>query len=206
MALNDPYATLAELKGYLQIPAAKVSLDAALTSALESASEEIERHCNRQFNKETVATARIYEPETLTTACVDDFHTTTDLVVEIDGSGDGTFETAITSYELTPLNGIVDGQPGWPFYKVRILDGARFPYPHPSTRRATVRVTAQWGWAAVPAPVRQACLIMAAETFQLKDAPFGVAGMDSFGTIRVRENRMASSKLARYCRSRVQVG
>jgi hypothetical protein len=48
---------------------------------------------------------------------------------------------------------------------------------------------------------------MAAETFQLKDAPLGVAGMDAFGSaLRVRDNAMAASKLAPYVRDRFLVG
>ncbi len=205
-AIGDPYATLPELKDYLKIPPSKESLDAALTSALQSASEEIERHCNRQFNKTTVATPRLFIPHTRTMVDVTDIYTTAGLVVEIDGSGDGNFETVVDSYELCPLNGIVEGYVGWPFDHIRLVDGFTFPARHPSARRATCRVTAQWGWAEVPAPVKQACLIMAAETFQLKDAPFGVAGMTEFGTVRVHENKMAAAKLGKFRRYRVMVG
>lgn len=208
MAIGDTYVDLAELKSYLQIDASKTSLDDALTSALESASSEIERHCNRQFNKATAATPRVYAPTALRAVEVDDFWTTTDLVVEMDTGGDGSFSTVVpsTDYELYPYSGVVDGQPGWPYYKLRLVGGTRFPTLY-NGRRGTVRVTAQWGWDTVPAPVQQACLIIAAETFQLKDAPFGVAGMDQFGSVfRVRDNRMAAAKLARYVRNRVMVG
>ena len=68
-------------------------------------------------------------------------------------------------------------------------------------------MTAKWGWEAVPEAVRQATVIIAAETFQLKDAPFGTAGMDQFGNIyHVRDNRIAAGKLARYCRRRIPAG
>lgn len=205
MAVGDPYATLGELKGYLKLTGS-ATYDDLLTQALESASDEIERHCNRQFNKDTAPSARVYVPDTYHLVQVDDFHTTTDLVVEVDGSGDGVFEQAITDYELFPLNGVVEGQPGWPFYRIRPLNGALFYCSFPYSRKATVRVTAQWGWAAVPPPVKQACLILAAENFQLKDAPFGVVGTDTFGEVRIRENRMVAAKLARYKRHGVLVG
>lgn len=208
MALGETYVTLAELKDYLQIADSKTSLDDALTSALESATAEIERHCNRQFNKAETATPRVYAPGTCRSADVDDFYTTTGLVVEVDSNGDGTFATTVPSsaYELYPYSGVVEGQPGWPYYKLSLVGGTRFPALY-NGRTGTLRVTAQWGWDAVPAPVQQACLIIAAETFQLKDAPFGVAGMDQFGTVlRVRDNRIASGKLARYVRNRVMVG
>lgn len=202
--IGDTYATLPELKDYLRL--AGSAEDGLLTQALESSSQEIERHCGRQFNKDTSASARVYVPSTERLVNVDDFHTTDDLVIKVDGSGDGTFENTVAAFELFPLNGVVDGQPGWPFYRIHPVRGDRFYCQHPYSRKATVQVTAQWGWASVPAPVTQACLILAAEAFELAKAPLGVAGMDAFGQIRVRENRMAASKLARYKRYGVHVG
>jgi hypothetical protein len=70
-------------------------------------------------------------------------------------------------------------------------------WPAYCVRRA-VQITALWGWSAVPDPVKQATLIIAAEQWKLKDAPFGVAGFGEFGPIRVRDNPMAASLLARY--------
>jgi hypothetical protein len=69
-----------------------------------------------------------------------------------------------------------------------------------------LQVTARWGWTAVPAAVKQACLILASETFRLKGAPFGVANMDQFGPIRVRDNPMAQKKLMPYALDPVMVG
>lgn len=208
MALGDTYVPLAELKDYLSIPTNKTSLDEALSSSLSSATEEIERYCNRQFNSASTATARIFEPSTQTLVHVDDFSTTAGLVVELDVSGTGTFSTTVApaDYELFPYNGVADGQPGWPFYQIAMTNSVWLPNPYASRRRGTVRVTAKWGWSKVPAPVQQACLIMAAETYRMKDAPFGVAGMDTFGIIRVRDNRIAANKLARYVRHAILVG
>jgi hypothetical protein len=106
-----------------------------------------------------------------------------------------------------PHNGIVNGQPSWPFHKIRTTTGLRFFKREWYGNLATVRVTAKWGWPSVPAPVHQACLILAAETFQIKDAPLGVAGAGSFGAvIKVSDNRMVATKLMRYTRSPVLVG
>ena len=208
MALGDTYATLDELKAYLSLTG-QTAVDDQVNDALQSASREIERHCKRQFNKTTVASARTYAPDNYGLVRTDDFHTVTDLVVETDETGDGTFERTWTSadYELYPLNGVVEGQPGWPFWKVRKSGSLWFPVcAFTGHKRATVRVTAQWGWLEVPAPVKQACLILAAMAFKLKGAPLGVAGMGDFGVVRVRNNRMAEDKLNDYCRDKVLVG
>lgn len=211
MALGDPYCTLTALKDYLKIPLSNTTLDMALTDALESSSAEIERITGRQFNVQIGATARVYEPETLRKVYTDDFWTASGLIVETDPGGTGDFSVVLGGgdYELLPLNGIVNGQPGWPFWKIRAVGGFYFPKYEkvPYRRAAVVRVTAQWGWESVPAPIKQSCLIMAAATFQLKDAPLGVAGMTQFGSpVRVQDNKMAAAKLVRYTRDATLVG
>lgn len=201
MAIGDPYITLPELKGYLNnIPLSETKYDDLLNGAIESASAEVEQHCNRQFNKTTTPSSRTFTPTTFTFANVADFHTASGLVVEVDWSDDGSYETWSTlDYRLYPDDGVVGGQPGWPFWKIR-AHRVRFPY------RGRIRVTAQWGWSAVPAPVKQATLIMAAATYKAKDAPFGVAGFDGFGSVRVRDNPMAAAKLRRYVLDPILVG
>ena len=201
MAIGDPYASLEEFKDYMKMTG-KDSYDDGLQDALSSVTTEIEGRCNRQFNKAASASQRSYYPDTRHLAKVHDFYTTDDLVVTFKGNAlvEG------TDFELQPLDGIVDNQPGWPYWKIKLLGGRMF-HTWDSRNGAPLKVTARWGWNAVPAPVKQACLIMAAETFQLKDAPLGVAGMDAFGSaLRVRDNAMAASKLAPYVRDRFLVG
>jgi len=192
----DPlsYATLPGLKARLDLSTA--TDDDRLTEALSSASREIEAWCERQFNKTTTASARVYRPRNRCLAAVDDFHTTTDLVVAVDSGGDGTYEQtwSAADYQLEPLNGIVSGQSGWPYRRITAMN-RWFPT---CSKRPSVQVTARWGWTAVPPPVKEACLIMAAEVFKLADAPFGVAGFGEFGAVRVRMNTRAQTLLAPY--------
>ena len=201
MAIGDAYATVPEIKSRLDVND-EVD-DNALTNALLVASRGIEKMCGRQFNKATSATARVYRPDSARRVDVDDFHTTTGLIVATDDGDDGTFTTtwSANDYELTPLNGVVDGEPGWPYSKVRALNTRWFP----CGTRATVRVTAQWGWAEVPAMVKEATLISAVEIFKLKDAPFGVGGYTDFGIMRVRDNPFVARMLAAYVRHPVLV-
>lgn len=202
MALGDSYATLAELKTRLDI--ADTTDDDRLTASLASASREIEAWCGRQFNDAGAASARVFPATGCTLAVVDDFSTTTGLIVATDGDDDGTYETtwASSDYELAPLNGVVAGLSGWPYWRIRAVGSWTFPTGH---RRAVVQVTARWGWTAVPTPVKEACLMIAAETFKIGDAPFGVAGFGEFGAVRVRMNTRAQSLLAPYQRDPILV-
>lgn len=208
MALGDPYITLAELKQYMG-QAGTMANDDELTDALETASSQINKHCNRQFNQATVATARLFKPRDQFTIMPDDFWTDDELVIEYDPSGGANNVFQIMDpnwYELTPLNGVVDGEPGWPVSKVRIVNGLWLPRSYTNRREGTVRITAKWGWETVPAPVKTACKIMAQETFKIRDAPFGVAGINNFGILRVRDNPMAAAKLQKYVLNPVLVG
>jgi hypothetical protein len=200
MALGDPYATLDDLKSYLGMQE-DTRFETSQQTALESVSDEIEQYCNRQFNKATVATAREFPIFYAGYVDVDDFWNTTDLVIESGPPYAGNYGP--TDFDLYPLNGVVDGQAGWPYSKIKALPTGSPVRFVPGSR---LRITAQWGWAAVPSPIKQACLIMSAATFQSKDAPFGVVGSDQWGSIRVRDNQLAKDKLDRYVSSRILVG
>lgn len=201
MALGDNYHTLAELKTRLGI--SDNTDNDALNAASASASRNIEKYCRRQFNDAGSASARQYYPMSSTVVLVDDFHTTTGLQVATDNDDDGDWDTiwATTDYVLEPLNGVRDGVAGWPYWKVKAVE-ANYFY---ATRRPNVEVTARWGWAAVPAPVKEASLALAEEIFKMKDSPYGIAGFGEFGFVRVRENPKIVSLLMNYRRRAVRV-
>lgn len=185
MALGDSYATVDELKARFD-GLNDSNEDVRLGDALASASRGIDQFCGRQFNKATSATARVFHPANRCRAEVDDFHTITGLVVKTDSGNDGTYETtwAAADYQLEPLNGIVDGELGWPYSTIRAV-GSRYL---PCSRRAPLEVTAQWGWAVVPAKIKEATLVLAEDIFKLASTPFGAGGFGEFGRIRAREN------------------
>lgn len=201
MALGDTYANLSELKDRLDLSGDEDN--DTLQGALKAASRGIEKLTGRQFNDSGTATARVYRPDSHCRVDVDDFHTTAGLVVETDEGDSGVFGSIWTSgqYELYPLNGIVDGETGWPYSKIRAVSNRWFP----CGRRATVRVTARWGWAEVPPAVKESCLVAAVEIFKLKDAPFGVGGYTDFGIMRVRDNPFVARMLQPYTRHAVLV-
>ncbi|MFT2016296.1 hypothetical protein ACMA1D_10700 [Streptomyces sp. 796.1] len=203
MALGDSYITLPELKAYLGNVFVDTSQDASLTGALNSASREIERYTRRQFNNAGAATARLYRPTSPRRLIVDDFHTEVGFSLRVDSSDSGTFDTTWSGaeYQAEPLNGVRNGYAGWPYWRLSAVGWRTFP----GGWRPSVEVTADWGWSSVPAPVKQACLILAAKNFQLKDSPLGVAGFGEFGVVRVQDDRTAMGKLSPFCRDRIQV-
>lgn len=208
VAFGESYADLAEFKVYMKQEVRDAN-DESLQDALDVATTEVNKICKRVFWTSDAATPRVYTPQSWRRLKVDDFYTTTDLVVETDPTGLGDFSQtwASSDYELSPLNGVVDQEPGWPYWKLKAVGSFWFPtcLP-PQARSGVVRVTAKWGWADVPDPVRRATMIIAAETWKLKDAPLGVAGFNQFGVVRVRQNSAAMSKIAKYIRQPVMLG
>lgn len=205
MAIGADYILAADLKSkYLDIGVD--NYDELIASVVTSASREVERFCRRQFNLATTATARKVQPIRPGLCIVDDFTTTNyPLVLKTDDDGDGVFErtwTLGTDYELQPYDGVVEGVTGFPYWKVVAVGS----YAFPCSRRASVQLTAQWGWDNVPAPVVEACKMVASDAFQYKDTRMGVAGFDAIGAVvRIRDNGMAGSKLKKYRRGAVLV-
>lgn len=204
MALGDPYATLAQLKARLGI--SDTSDDTALTNALAASTLALEGATGRQFNDAGSATARVFYPDSQQLVYVDDFSTSSGLIVQADFGNDGTYEYTYnsTNYQLEPLNGIFDGTPNWAYNRIRAIN-AFFPlfFSTIGGPRASIQVTARWGWASVPAPIVEACLMLAEETFKMKDAPFGVAGFTDYGPVRVRDNPKVMGLIGRYIRNRI---
>lgn len=176
MALNDPYVSKAEMKAYADITDGYD--DTEITRVVSAVSRNIERFCGRQFNDAGTASARVFEPASSCLVRVDDFSTTTGLVVKSDTGNDQSYATTISAstYRQEPANGVVDGQTGHPFRRIVIYTGTPFIV----NGNPTVEVTAQWGWTAVPDDVKQATMIQAARIFGRRQSVHGVIGAGDF--------------------------
>jgi hypothetical protein len=175
------YATLAEFRAYLKLPASTEDTeaeDAAIYSpAIEAASRVIDSSCSRQFGftddgeeePEAAVATFSYLPFYLTREAqwcisVDDLFSTDDLEV------DGTAYDA-TVHRFLPLNAPDKGRP----YTYLVLLSGSFVASTP------VEVTALFGWPAVPDAIKNATLLQASRIVKRRDAPFGVAGSPEMG-------------------------
>lgn len=179
MAWQPLYASLAEAKDYLRIPADDNADDAQLNTCLPAASRAIDRFANRQFGKVDAPVARYYSAcweleRRVWVARVDDVQNVVGLAVAFDAAGDGTFATTVTDFVLEPRNAAADGQP---YTAIRFGAGAGV-----NDRDDAVRVTAAFGWTDVPVPIKEACLLQVSRLFKRRDAPFGIAGSPEMGS------------------------
>lgn len=152
--------------------------DQDILSALASASRVVDGYCGRRFWLDADANqVRYYSPYDEALLAVDDVAALTS--VQVDTSGQGTFTetwTLNTDFVLEPLNAAADGLP---FEMIRALPqaGRRFRYPWRS-----VKVTAQFGWPAVPEVVKKATSILGNRYFvRGQQAPLGVVGVGADG-------------------------
>ena len=161
------YATLAELKSALRIT--DTVDDVLLQLALDTADDQINGHCDRTFLDSGATTPRSFRYYDKY-APIDDFSTTTGLVVSVAGS-----TLLADDYQVLPRNAPAYGRP---FYSI-LFD---VPPINFTFTEEPITVTARWGWATVPVAVREASLLQASRTFSRRLSPYGIAGSPETGS------------------------
>lgn len=176
----NEYVELARLKSAMTIT--DVDRDDLLDLAREAASRIIDAHCGRRFYLDAAATAKTYRMTGRVCGTddgdlffIDDIGDTAGLVIEVGNDTDG-WTAVTTEVEHEPDNALARG---------RAIEGLLRPYWTQAARGTRVRVTALWGWPAVPPAVQEAALILAARLYKRKDSPEGVLGSSEWGTVRL---------------------
>lgn len=183
--------------------------DSIITSVCLAASRWIDTYCGRHFFRFT--DTRTYQPSDIWLLPVDDLVSVTSL--KIDQDGDGIYETTWTqntNYMLRvgdgQFNQLASGEPK-PYTQVQVIGQSNwFPFTWPFVHLDRVQITGVFGWPQVPPVVAQAALLIAADWFKLKDAPFGVAGIGDLGVLRVSANPWIAEQLRCYIKGRGKVG
>ncbi|PZG14433.1 hypothetical protein C1I95_21770 [Micromonospora craterilacus] len=167
------------------MPLDDVDDDPALLRRLVAASRAIEDKCGkRRFWRDrtpsvrTVSAAgrRLLRDADGDRLLVDDIGSLDGLRVEVGSTLYGWSD--LVDYETEPDSALVDGRPitallrpcgGWS----QLGD------------RQRVRITARWGWPAVPPGVVEATLLLASRLWMRRNSPEGVLGSADWGTVRV---------------------
>ncbi len=182
-AASHRYASVDDLREHFGDTSEVLPADVC-ERALDASSRWIDEYCGRRFYLDVAASARTYRPDDSELVWVDDIGSTTDLVVETDDNGDGTWVTTWvkdTDYQLEPLRASARSAYAW--WRLAAIGTKTFPVN--VGRRPALRVTARWGWSAVPPGVAEACLLVAAALVHRKNSPNGVAGWGEMGVVRI---------------------
>lgn len=175
------YATLLQLKAAINMAASVTDRDTLLTIALDAAHEDVNEHCGRRFDltallaREFDTDGRVVPGEGGEKLLVDDIGDPAGLVVETGGPTSWT-TLAASSYAVRPANAITGGRP----VTGLLMTGGSWPRP-----TTGIRVTARWGWPAVPGKVKQATLLQAGRLYKRRESLEGVLGSADWGAIRV---------------------
>lgn len=175
--MPNAYATAEELKAAARIE--DTVDDEQIDLALDAASRMIDNHCRRRFWLDSTATVRYFDTTYCGEVWVDDIGSVTDLAVAADQADDGLYSdawTVSTHYRLLPRNAAADGRP---WTQIQTVTGGGKSFPAGAGR---LKVTARFGWPAVPPEVKQATLIQASRLWRRKDSPYGVAGVAELGS------------------------
>ena len=169
---------------------------AMITQAQNAAETIVREYCGRSFAlTAATATARVYGPKQYQqddrVLRVHDFTDTASLIVSNYG-----MIIAATAYQLEPLNGLDMAEQAVPYQQIRLLYNTWLRYE----QRATVTITAKWGWTAVPAPVVEAIKQIGKDMIQMRDTKFGYT-LGEFGAISAGRNWSALNALAPFRRA-----
>ena len=187
MAIANGYATLAQIKSALRIPAADATDDALLEMAVESASRLIDAYCGRNFiSAGTVATVRYFNTDSPYVVQIDDARSISQ--VQTSTGLDGVYDTTWTigtaggqgDAQPEPINDYLGGIV-WPYTRVRAIGD----YLWPTGPENSIKVTAVYGFPTVPVTVTQATILQSSRIFSRLQSPLGVAGFGDMGIMRV---------------------
>jgi hypothetical protein len=208
MAIVNGYTTLAQIKAEMRIGTNDTADDTRLELAVAAASRQIDAYCGRRFWQDATVKVREFFADGPVTCFTDDISTTVGLIVAVDEAEDGSYSETLTlgtDFILLPANAD-DDVPARPFTEIRIVETdnySGFPW---RTLRPSVRVTAKFGWPAIPDDVTKAALIQASQLFKASDAVFGAAQFGEAGValrVQARLNPMAEALLEAYAKPRV---
>jgi hypothetical protein len=180
------YCTRVQVKQALRIDPQDNLDDLLLDQSISAASRMIDGYCGRNFYSTGTAEARVFSSKDPFVCYVDDLAGTA-ITLQSSTLADNNFDVTwkASDYQLEPLNGRLDGLV-WSYYRIRAVGDYLFPTLNAAmTEQALVKVTAVFGWAAVPDAVEQACIIQSSRLFKRFDSPLGVAGFGDLGAVRV---------------------
>jgi hypothetical protein len=175
------YATVEETEQYLRstVTADLAEIEVALTVGCQA----IDLATVRTFGVPDDETTKVYAPISGDLVKVDDIANTTNLVIVDNGS---TLSASDYQLETWPGRANQMSQTGimYPFAYIRRLSGS---WHVACNGEATLSVTAQHGWPAVPDSIKLASKLAAKDYLDMRDTRFGLVQVGDFAR-RIMEN------------------
>lgn len=195
--MTTRYLTVAELKAYVT---SETTSDATIyEEAINTAEEIIDNACGRKFIVAAGSSARAYMPSCGAVLFIDDCTAITSVVAN------GATLTSGTDYQAEPLNNLSYGGETVPFFALRRLGYyyRKWDNYYGVPNSATITVTATWGWAAIPAEVKESCKIIAGDVIRQRETTgFGLVAITEAGGVGTKENWVVQKMVRDYTHPR----
>jgi hypothetical protein len=207
LGMSQWYCGMEELKSRLSITDSTDDYEIQL--AISAVTDWISTYCGRHFYQ--IAETRTFRPDNVWNLYIGDIVTCTQL--SLDYTGDGVYDTLWTEnvnfqlFRFESLYNVHSFGVERPRNYLQVLQGQGSPSPAggqwlpwlwPFTDQNRVQIEGVWGWPSVPPNVTQAALILAADLFKAKDAPWGIAGVGDLGLVKVQSSPWAAELLRPY--------
>jgi len=170
------YATLPELRAYLNIATADTADDVLLGRVLNNAQSAIDTYCGWQFEAHTAT--RLYDSEADVVGSVLNLDEPL-LSITTLTNGDADVLTA-AEYFLLPHNSV-------PKWGIQLRPSTGLYWTYTTDHEQAISVVGTWGYSATaPADVQQACLRWAGYMYRQRDAQvFDVTAQPSVGILTI---------------------
>lgn len=163
-----------------------------LQGVLDATDGLLEDICGRKWVVASTASTRYYAPRSWTDVIrIHDCTTVTAVVND-------TTTIAAADYQLEPLNGLSLMGGAVPYEQIRYIG----KYWRFDNYRATVAVTATWGWPAIPEAIKRAVLVLGKDIVMHQDIRFGVV----VDFVKARQAPLIRDLTKRYRREEAKAG
>jgi ribonuclease BN (tRNA processing enzyme) len=179
---HDQYVDKTDLKNMIGLSG--TSQDNNIDNAINASSRLIDQITGRHFYKSQSVQVKYFTPDNHYILDVPDIATTTGLIVQLDTTDDGSHNKTITldtDFYLKAINVTdLEGDNDIPYQTLVILDKRSSERFDPDIVK-NVKITATWGFNAIPDAIKQACLLQSSRLWKRKDSPFSTYGSGDTG-------------------------
>ena len=164
--------------------AADTKSDTTLEGVITAVSRAIDLQCSRYFYKSTAAETRYFSANEVYRVRVGDIVSVTTLYTDT-MAGDRTYPYtwSSTDFDLSPYDSTLFSEPQ-PYNWIECSPQGQYVFPVRVAKG--IKLTAVYGWSAVPAAITEACLLWSERFFKRYKTPLGVSAMTALGEMSVK--------------------
>ena len=160
MAATNGYCVLADITGPKDITSIDAADDTRIEGYITSASRFIDEYAGHRFYVNSSDETRVYTAEDGSCVQVDDLVSVTTLKIDVDLDRVYEYTLATTDYDLLPGNAALKGKP---YTRIEVAPAGLYSFP---TQAKGVQVVGKFGYPAVPADIKQACIMITIRLYQ----------------------------------------